>query len=320
MVGGLGNQMFCYAFAKVMEQKGYELILDATGYDSSGGGGKNIRLLEIEHFNLSIPLCKDFYKIQSYLIKNDPLATMRYYLKRMRLVLKGRFSRYPNLYQCYKHTYYENLGTEKDYVLEAFLKDSFHIHALPWGYFQNLHYLKGVDSLALDFKLISPLRDSNQIIKQKILHTTSSVFLHIRMGDYLEGGTFSRLGVGYYQKALEVMKTKIDNPYIFVFSNDINWCEKYLTQYVDFSGCGVEFVKGNTEGNAAEEMELMRSCQNAIIANSTFSWWAAYLMENPNKVVIMPKYFFNDSRRIPRYDMLALKDWVIIDNVWGAVE
>lgn len=188
------------------------------------------------------------------------------------------------------------------------------------GIFSGFALYEGARTLPLDFTLIPPLRDDNQIIKQKILRTNSSVFLHIRLGDYLESGTYSRLGVSYYQKALEVMKTKIDNPYIFVFSNDINWCEKYLTQYVDFSGCGVEFVKGNTEGNAAEEMELMRSCQHAIIANSTFSWWAAYLMENPNKVVIMPKYFFNDSRRIPRYDMLALKDWVIIDNVWGAVE
>ncbi|WP_104743428.1 alpha-1,2-fucosyltransferase [Helicobacter cinaedi] len=245
---------------------------------------------------------------------------MRYYLKRMRFVLRGRFSRYPNFYQCYKHICYENLGTEEDFVLKAFLADGFHPHALPWGYFQDLRYMKELDTLPLDFTLIPPLRDDNQIIKQKILRTSSSVFLHIRLGDYLESGTYSRLGVSYYQKALEVMKAKISHPYIFVFSNDIQWCEKYLTQYVDFSGCGVEFVKGNTEGNAAEEMELMRSCQHAIIANSTFSWWAAYLMENPNKIVIMPKYFFNDNKRIPRYDMLALKGWVVIDNVWGTIE
>ena len=83
----------------------------------------------------------------------------------------------------------------------------------------------------------------------------------------------------------------IERPYIFVFSNDIEWCEKNLFSLVDFSGCDVDFVKGNSEGNAAEEMELMRSCKHGIIANSTFSWWAAYLMDNSNKKIIMPTQF-----------------------------
>lgn len=113
------------------------------------------------------------------------------------------------------------------------------------------------------------------------------------------------------------IKTRLGQPHIFIFSNDIEWCEKNLCNLLDFKGCHIEFVKANGEGNAAEEMELMRACKHAVIANSTFSWWASYLIDNPDKQIIMPTQVFNDTRRIPKSNMLAKKGYILIDPFWG---
>ena len=85
---------------------------------------------------------------------------------------------------------------------------------------------------------------------------------------------------------------------------------------LDFKGCHIEFVKANGEGNAAEEMELMRACKHAVIANSTFSWWASYLIDNPDKQIIMPTQFANNAI-ISHTNTLAKKGYILIDPFWG---
>ena len=80
---------------------------------------------------------------------------------------------------------------------------------------------------------------------------------------------------------LSLSKQNLLNPHIFIFSNDILWCEREFLAIL--SDEAKKFVKNNGEDSAVQEMELMRSCQNAIIANSTFSWWTGYLIDNPQK-------------------------------------
>lgn len=144
--------------------------------------------------------------------------------------------------------------------------------------------------------------------------------MHIRRGDYLipEHSGYTKLGQCYYTKAIQVIKERLGNPHFFIFSNDIQWCKDNLPQALSsvIDKDWLTFVEGNDEGNAIEEMELMRSCEHAIVANSTFSWWAAYLMKNPKKICIMPSSYsiYDDVNKI-----LPL-EWILIDPIWGEIQ
>lgn len=236
----------------------------------------------------------------------------------MRYIVRKRYCKFYNyILKKYQYSYEENLYNNP-FLLNMFLNNGLPPHAYPIGYFQNLVYFKDIDSIVRqEFTLKIPLQSYNKLLQRKITSMDNSVFLHVRLGDYLNYSSFVYLGKTYYQNTIDIMKQKLQQPYIFIFSNDIMWCEKHLCSFLDFSECIVEFVRGNDEGNAAEEMELMRTCRHAIIANSTFSWWAAYLIDNPYKQVIMPSQFFNDERRIPHTDMLAVKGWILVNPYWG---
>ncbi|MGX2982573.1 alpha-1,2-fucosyltransferase [Helicobacter sp. 23-1045] len=191
------------------------------------------------------------------------------------------------------------------------------------GYWFSTEYLKDSAILA-EFTLKSPLSKANQTLKNRILNTQDSAFLHIRRGDYLAIENCANLCVGrYYEGAISFLKKRVKNPHIFIFSNDILWCRAhFLATLSDETKAGVEFefVANNGEGNAAQEMELMRACKHAITANSTFSWWAGFLMENPQKIVIMPNRYFNDGREFSKGDIaINFKGSVMLDSITGEV-
>lgn len=170
------------------------------------------------------------------------------------------------------------------------------------GYWFSLEYFKHLDvTIRAEFSLQTPLSPTNANLKSHILNTQDSVFLHIRRGDFLNTDFVNLCEGKYYEGAIRLIKSKLAKPHIFVFSNDIAWCEKeFLGILSDECKEGVEFefVANNGEDSAVQEMWLMRSCQNVIIANSTFSWWASYLIDNPRKIVAMPNQFFKIQHKL----------------------
>ena len=186
------------------------------------------------------------------------------------------------------------------------------------GYWFSLRYFKHLDStIRAEFTLQTPLSPANANLKARILGTKDSVFLHIRRGDYLQlSDYYVNLCCGkYYEGAIRLIKSKLTKPHIFIFSNDIAWCEKeFLGILSDECKEGVEFefVANNGEDSAAQEMELMRVCQNAIIANSTFSWWAGYLIDNPRKIVAMPNRYGKDFSELSYGDISQVYDAVVL--------
>ena len=194
------------------------------------------------------------------------------------------------------------------------------------GYWFSLQYFKHLDAtIRAEFTLQTPLSAQNVHLKSHILNTTDSVFLHIRRGDYLQYSEhYTNLCEGkYYEGAIRLIKSKLTKPYIFIFSNDIAWCEReFLGILSDECKEGVEFefVANNGEDSAVQEMELMRSCQNAIIANSTFSWWASYLIDNPRKIVAMPNRYCKDSTLITyNNDTVIFESVVLVDYLTGEI-
>lgn len=204
-------------------------------------------------------------------------------------------------------------------------------HSYFTGWFFSPTYFKDLDSSSIraDFTLKTPLSTANANLKKRILETSDSVFLHIRRGDYLfikeNADLYVNLCDGaYYNGAILHIKSKLKKPHIFIFSNDILWCERnFLAILSDEAKNGVEFefVKNNGEDSAAHEMELMRSCQNAIIANSTFSWWAGYLIDNPQKIVVIPNQFFIFSPKSPYDNTLQLFNGaILLDSHTGEIQ
>ncbi len=132
---------------------------------------------------------------------------------------------------------------------------------------------------------------------------------------------YIELGSAYDNNALKVIKTRVAHPKVFVFSNDITWCEQHFLQSLNSKVCmGIEFefIQGNSQTNAAEEMELMKSCKHTIIANSTFSWWTAYLIDHRDKFVCMPRYIFCNPHYIPGdlAEYLQCPCWILINHIW----
>ena len=189
------------------------------------------------------------------------------------------------------------------------------------GYWQDLYYFKCVETIIKkEFQLKRPLNSKNQEIVNFIKSIKNSAFLHIRRGDYLNVEIMTKLGQSYYENAILYLKEKLENLHIFVFSNDTAWAKyEFLNTLSADCKNGVEFhfVDNNSSDHqspqAIEEMQLMRECKNAIVANSTFSWWAAYLMENPQKIAIIPTNWMT-TERLKRFPTQLIFDKAVLMN------
>jgi hypothetical protein len=157
------------------------------------------------------------------------------------------------------------------------------------GYWQNEKYFVDIrEELLETFKIADtpsePCSSYMDMIKRK-----NAVSIHIRRGDYAENPKVKKIhGVlsrDYYTEAIRLIKQQKPEPVFFFFSDDIEWCKLNLPE----SGVFVE----NTSD--LEDLYLMSLCKNNIIANSSFSWWGAWLNEDPEKIVVAPRQWFADT-------------------------
>lgn len=270
-----------------------------------------IRNLEINHFNLSL----DIFAKPKIVI--SPLKNPILFYKKLEYKIKGK--RFYNHYFI-NHITESRINTNDKNIIKSLAKLGDRVFFNDC--FQNLVYFNHIDNiLREEFRLIKPLSKRNLVLKEEISKTKDSIFLHIRRGDYLYSlnNKYVALGCGYYNGALKIFKERLKHPHIFVFSNDMEFAKKHLLDSLDSSiikNMEFSFVMGNDEANAIEEMELMRACKHAITANSTFSWWAAHLIDNVSKIVTIPSSFFYDDTN-PKVDYILPKGWRKIDYVWG---
>jgi hypothetical protein len=129
------------------------------------------------------------------------------------------------------------------------------------------------------------------------------VSIHVRRMDYLQNPDFFALGLDYYRQAIEYFRAK-GHDHFFVFSDDMEWCHQNLNAR-EFPGCSFAYSGGETE---KMDMKLMSWCEHNIIANSSFSWWGAWLNQNPDKIVVAPapEWFKNMNK-----DMIP-NEWIKI--------
>lgn len=172
------------------------------------------------------------------------------------------------------------------------------------GYWQSEKYFQSISGILRDdFTFIYPPDKSNQIMLKKIM-STASVAVHIRHGDYLtrpETQAFhGLLPVSYYRQAFRIIQKRLRKPVFYFFSDDIAWCRANFSNLAQ-----AEFIDHNLlNGKDWPDLRLMSRCRHQIIANSSFSWWGAWLNPGKNKLVIAPKKWFgseslNISDRLP---------------------
>ena len=172
------------------------------------------------------------------------------------------------------------------------------------GFFQNEKYFINVrEQLLKDFELTEDLNRQNLEMLEKIKNT-ESVSVHFRRGDYTKtrlASVFGCCGENYYKNAIKIVAEKLSNkPTLFIFSDDIEWVKNNIK--FDYE---TVFVDINSGKQGYFDLVLMKNCKHNIIANSSFSWWGAWLNENPNKIVVAPEPWIctrtvdNDFENVP---------------------
>jgi len=278
--GGIGNQMFQYAFGRnLSKMKGKKVKYDISSLEND-----NLRKFSLGCFDVNISFANDTEV--NTLTENRLLSVMsKIKIKPERLRVFLLFSSYKiipiKLRKCVTQT---KLSFDP-----MFFKVSNAVYLD--GYWQSEKYFHGVENeLRKDFKFKSKLIGKDKkianLIKQK-----NSVSVHIRRGDYILNESTNNLhgvcSLDYYKSALGVVEKSVKDPYYFIFSDDISWAKDKLNF---LKNCF--FVEGKNRKDF-EDMYLMSLCKNHIIANSSFSWWGAWLSKNKTKLIIAPNKWFN---------------------------
>lgn len=282
--GGLGNQMFQYAFARAIEKKtGVKTVFDMSFFKK-----RYARPYELNIFNLNAKFVEDFW-----------LKLKLKIIWKLRKRLNGK--RFLGL----------KLYSEPNFEFDA---EVFNIDPNTYveGFFQTEKYFKDIEKeLRTDFQFKNLPDDENQKLINKI-NATNSISLHIRRGDYVQKKRYQNLyatcSLDYYKKGVEYITKNFPTPVLFIFSDDIEWVKENLNlPYGSF------YVSHNTGNKSYEDMRLMSLCKHNIIANSSFSWWGAWLNNNKEKIVIAPQRWFNDEKII-QTDVIP-ESWIKINNL-----
>lgn len=282
--GGIGNQMFQYAFGKSLQEKrNIEVV-----YRSSFEGLTN-RKFELNHFNITGQLINDnnfeqFQKRQNTLLKK----------------IKNRFL-----------GHYENmLVKERQYHFDP---DLFNVPAecIVDGYFQSEKYFVDIEAeIRNEFLFKTPLTKEDKLLSDEITEC-SSIGIHVRRGDYLGNPLFPVYDLKYYMHAIKEVLKHVEQPMFFIFSNDYEWCRKNM--HLDYPH---RFVTQNIERHAYYDLLLMSQCKHNIIANSSFSWWGAWLNRNPDKIIIAPPKWVNQiSPFFRNIDDIVPNHWIRIPDL-----
>ena len=160
------------------------------------------------------------------------------------------------------------------------------------GYWMSPKYFESCREEVLEtFEF--PDFDSEENVKfAKMLALPTSVSIHIRRGDYVNAKSFKDIcTLDYYKKAIKEARNSIDNPIFFIFSNDQEWCMENLKEVLNDSE--VYFINHNRGNNSFRDMQLMSIARCNILANSSFSWWGAYLNTRRDKIVFVPNHWVN---------------------------
>lgn len=262
--GGMGNQLFQYAAAKALSIKhSVSLKVDISSFATDSN-----RNFELQNLIPGLQVATAA-EINSLLPTNKISKLMQYFLRKS------------------KRTYYREPHFHFDPAFQhcgpnVYLK----------GLFQSERYFNSIESLLKDSiqpaaALITNIQDLSRNMRKE-----QSVSIHIRRGDYLNPATLAYhgvLGIEYYKNAIRTIKQHVPDAVFYIFTDDASWTKDNLQVE------NAVFVSQNYSKTHYEDFFLMSCCKHQIIANSSFSWWGAYLNKHAEKIVAAPKKWFNEA-------------------------
>lgn len=200
-----------------------------------------------------------------------------------------------------------------EFIYDSQLVDSLDNDFYLEGFWQSELYFKDIRPVLVNELVIKEELDpENQKMLLQIKSTSNSVSVHVRRGDYAYNPETRKkhgvLPVSYYRNALDIMKNNYGDVRLFVFSDDIAWVKGNFFLEADFTIVDLNLGRDNH----FKDIVLMSNCTHHIIANSTFSWWGAWLNTNSQKIVVAPK-LWHLRKHMPVVDLYP-HDWIAIDN------
>lgn len=289
LMGGMGNQMFQYAAARILADKHKTSLLVDTSLcadsESVNASGISLRPYELDVFAIPGQKLEDCYFRRTLWSKKE----RRVY--RAAAWLFYTFCRY------FSNSWKMGISERKDVTYDPSLM-RLPSNVILKGYFPSYKYFKNSeDVIRRDYTFqVEPDEKNTELITE--MSASHSVSLHVRRGDYLSNEkTRDKFGVCslfYYENAIKSIVKTVTDPRFFIFTNDPGYVKKNLK--IDYP---VVYVTHNSGKKSYEDMRLMSHCKHNIIANSSFSWWGAWLNRNPNKMIICPE---------PAFDKMILSD------------
>ena len=289
--GGLGNQMFQVAFGMQLSARHKcELVLDLTSYDQRP-----------EHGYLL-----DRFGVTARRLRQDELRRVPRRFREKKHPAKNK--RWSGLsffaFDGLRRVREKPFGFAEEYLLAR--DDSYLV-----GYWQSERFFPDVAAqVRREFQPLAPLSAQSARLRERMLDRPS-VSLHIRRGDYVTNAQASAiyrsLSIDYYRGCVSSCLEACSGVEVVVFSNDIAWCRQQLAL-----PCPVHFVEHTTRDTAHEDLWLMTAAQCHIIANSTFSWWGAWLGQRPGHRVFAPRHWFRPGTLDDRG--LACEGWQLVDD------
>lgn len=294
-MGGLGNQMFQYSTAKALALKNnVNLKIDTTFLDDKSGIHEVVthRDLDLEIFDIKIERATE--------------KEIEYFNGRRYNSLIGKLYNRTQLFLRGKKLIIEDRTRFNNNVLE--LKGDY---CLVGAWQNEKYFIDFKEKLMKEFVFKNVIEQISNDLNQQILNT-NSVCVNVRRGDYVTSPLYSKtigaLDLNYLQDAMDFMIEKIPNATFYLFSDDVEWCRQNLNNYsncvfVDHSHAGKKF---------ANYLQLMTHCKHFIIPNSTFGWWAAWLGEKKDSLVLAPKQWVREDNELS--NQIVPSRWIKINN------
>lgn len=270
IIGGLGNQMFQYAAGRALSLKNDStFVLDISGFENYELH-QGFELQRVFRHRFETASKADIRRVLGWqspagirrIVSRRPFASFC----RKRFVVEPHFNYWPGINKLTNDCYLSGYWQSEKYFIDVALQ------------------------IREDFVFKLPLEKQNaELVKQ--INQVNAVSLHVRRGDYAINpkttATHGMCSLDYYRESIRYVAERVEQPHFFIFSDDIAWVKNNLK--MDFPHV---YVQHNHGAESYNDMRLMSLCRNHIIANSSFSWWGAWLNSSTEKIVIAPRKWF----------------------------
>lgn len=270
LIGGLGNQLFQYAIARrlAFETK-QPLKMDLTGFETYTLHAYSLQPFNVRH---DVATLEEIGRVKPLTEDTGGLLSPSRLLRKLRYSRTWIKERTPYVYDP------EVLQARGDVYLD--------------GYWANEKYFKSIEAVIREEFTVKADPEGTDLATAQFIEGVASVCLHVRRGDYAtDSVTQSFHGLApldYYREAVARLTARVRDPHVFVFSDDADWVRKHVR--LDYP---TTYVTHNKADKNYEDLRLMALCRHHIIANSSFSWWGAWLGQSRDQIVYAPAKWLN---------------------------